>query len=116
MQDVAAHVPEGRMAEVMSESEGLAEVLVGAQRTSKCARNLAHFQTVRQSRAVVVARIREKHLRLTHKPPERSAVQNAITVALELRTQRVRRLGNAAPAGISGMAGPRRKLGRFALF
>src|SRR5260370_39209038 len=60
---------------------------------------------MRQSRAVVVALVRDEDLRLMRQAPEGGRVDDAVAVALERSARRRRRLmrqATTAPVGIGG--------------
>ena len=98
-----ARVPEGRVTEVVAESDRLGQVLVQTQRARDRARDAGRLDRVRQPRAVVVALGRDEDLGLVLEPPERLAVHDAVAVALERRAQRaLLRLGMQAPAARGG--------------
>src|SRR5688572_28105100 len=78
-----AGVAERRVAEVVPERNRFGKLLMQPQHLGNGPRNLRHFERVRQSRAVMVAGRREKHLRLVLQPPERLGVDDAIPIALE---------------------------------
>ena len=93
-----ACVPEGRVTEVVAESDGLREILVQTQRARDRARDTGRLDRVRQPRAVVIALGRDEDLGLVLEPPERLAVHDAIAVALERRAERaLLGLGTEAP-------------------
>ena len=101
VQHALAGVTERRVSEVVTESDRLGELLLQAQHLGDRPRDLRHLQRVRESRAVVIARGREEHLRLVLQPAERLAVHDAIAIALERRPDRVFGLG-AQPAARGG--------------
>src|SRR5436305_4732292 len=70
------------VAEVVTESDGLGEHFVEAQRLRNRARDLRYLEHMRQSRAVVIALGCEKDLRLVLQPAKRFAMNDAVAVAL----------------------------------
>ena len=93
-----AGVAERGVAEVVTESDGLGEHFVEAQRLRDRARDLRHFQHMRQPRAVVIALGREKDLRLVLQPAKGLAMNDAVAVALIRRPDVVLGLLAIAPA------------------
>ncbi len=55
---------ERRVAEIMHQRDGLGEILVAAQRPGQRAGDLGDLDRVGQPRAVVIALMRDEHLRL----------------------------------------------------
>ena len=66
-----ARVPKGGVAQVVTEGDGLGEVLVQPECPRDGARDLRHFQGVGKPRAEVVALGCEEHLGLVGEPPKR---------------------------------------------
>ena len=97
--DALAGVAERRVAEIVAERDRLGQLLVEPQHLGDAARDLRDLERVGQPRAVVIAGRREEHLRLVLQPPERLAVDDAIAIALERRTDAVLRLRAAAGRG-----------------
>ena len=111
-------VSEGRVPEIVSECDGLGEILVQPQGARHCPRDLRDLKRMRQARSVVVADRGEKDLCLALEPPEGRAVQDAVSVPLKLCTQRTERL-LAQSDGFVGAAGIRAEdhgLKAFGLF
>ena len=86
------------MAEVMAERQGLGEILVEPQRARKRARDLRDFERMGEPGAVVVALMKDEHLRFMGKPPKRGRVDDAITVAAKRVARRAHPLGMKPPA------------------
>ena len=82
-------VTEGRVAQIVSESDGLGQFLVQAQDLGDRARDLRHFERMREPRPIVIAGRRKKHLRLVFQAPERLGVDDAIAIALKGRADRI---------------------------
>ena len=91
---------EGRMPQVMSQRDGLGQVLVQAQGPGHRAGDLADFQGMGQAGTVMIAFRGKKDLCLLLEPPERLAVQDPVTVPLEARAKRGFRFRAGASAGI----------------
>ena len=87
-QHALAGVAERRVAQIVAERDRLGQLFVQAQHLRDGARDLRHFERVRQARAVVIAGRREEHLRLVLEAPERLGVDDAIAIALEGRADR----------------------------
>ena len=84
-----AGMAERRVAEIVTKRDRFGELFVQPQHLRDRARNLRHFERVRQAGAVVIAGRREEHLRLVLQPAERLGVDDAIAIALERRTNRI---------------------------
>ena len=82
-QGVLAGVTEGRVADVVTQRDGLGEGLVERQGGGQGARDLGHLERVRQARHVVVAFGIDEDLGLVLQPPERLGVEDAVAVPLE---------------------------------
>ena len=107
-----ACVPEGGVPEVMPQCDRFGEIFIEPQRPCHRAGDLCHFQRMRQAGAVMVADGREKHLRFALEPPERCAMQDAVTVTLEFCPQRTKRF-RMIPHGFCGTACKRTLHHRF---
>ena len=64
------------------------ELLVELQRTRDRARDLRHFQRMREAGAVQVSLVIDEHLGLVDQPPERGRMHDTVAVALELAARR----------------------------
>jgi hypothetical protein len=109
VEGILAGVPEGRMAQVVRQGDGLGQVLVEAQLAGYRPANLGHLQRVRQPGAVMVVGLSDEHLRLVHQPPEGGAVDDAVAVALVEGAEGMRRLGLAPAAAVPRVHGVRRQ-------
>ena len=76
-------MPEGRVTEIMGKADRLHQVLVAPQCPGHRPPDLRDFQGVRQSRPVIITFVVDEDLRFVLQPPERTGVQDTITVALE---------------------------------
>ncbi len=83
-----ARVPERRVAEIVRESQRFGQVFVQPQLPGDGARDLRHFERVRQPRPEVIAFVKQEHLRLVGQTPEGGRMQNAVAVTLEGRARR----------------------------
>jgi len=72
-----------RVAEVVSERQSLGEVFIKTERAADRSRDLRHFEAVGQPRAVVIALVIDKDLRLMGQPAERGRVDDAVPVPLK---------------------------------
>ena len=111
--------PNGRVAEVVAERDGLGEVLVEAQGPGARARDLRDVERVGEPHAVVVALGRQEHLGLVLEPAERLGMHDAIAVALEHGADAVVGLVAVAALGLGRQApraatGSRARAARFA--
>ena len=73
------------------------------------ARDLRHLERVREARPVVIAGRREEDLRLVLQAAERLAVDDAVAVALERRTDRILGLGAQSSARVGALRRLRRQ-------
>ena len=97
------------LAEIVAESDGLAQILVEPQRPGNGPGHLGHFQRVGQAGAIEVALRREEHLRFLLETPEGLAVQHPVAVPLKHRAQRVLRLRHDSAAACIAEGRPRCK-------
>src|SRR5882762_3112613 len=104
-------VAEGRMADVVNESESFGELGVQAQRGSDGARDLRDFKSVRQAVAKVVRIARGKNLRFGFETPEGSRVNDAVAISRISAAVGMVRLRVAPSTGISRAHGPRSRGG-----
>ena len=81
-----SRVAEGRMAEIMGQRNRLGQILVQLQGAGNGAGNLRDLQRMRQTRPVMVAFRRQKHLRFVLEPSERFAMQHPIAIPLKRGT------------------------------
>jgi hypothetical protein len=93
-------VAEGRMADIMDQSERLGQVDVEAERSGDGAGDLRDFDGVSEAVAEVVGVAAGEDLGFRFKTTERSGVDNAITVALKIVAVGMLRLGITASAGL----------------
>ena len=88
-------VAERGMAQVVRQGNGLDQIFVQSQRAGDGAAELGDLQRVRQARAEQVAFVVQEHLGFVDQTPKRRAVNDAITVALEVVARRRRIFGMA---------------------
>ena len=100
VEDLLADVPEGRVAEVMTERDRLGQILVEGERAGDVAGDARGLQRVRQTGAVVVALGRNEDLRLVLEAPEGLRVHDPVAVALERRAVIGVRLVDSSPRRI----------------
>src|SRR5262245_23453926 len=74
---------ERRVAEIVGERHGLAEILVEAERTADGAGDLRHLQRMREPRPEVIALVIDEDLRLVLQAAERRRMDDAVAVALK---------------------------------
>src|SRR4051812_32105090 len=109
LQHALAGMAERRVPEIVAERNRLGQLLVEPQHLGDAARDLRDLERVRQARSIVVARRREKDLRLVFEPAERLAVDDAVAVALERGTDRIFSLRLQASLGRVALGGLRRE-------
>ena len=114
-----AGMSERRMAEVVGKRNRLGQIFIEAELPGDRARDLRHLERVGQPRAVVIALVRQKDLRLVGQTPKGGRMQHAVAVALEGAARRALRfVVKAAPRrnrtrGIARQA-PARRAADFA--
>lgn len=91
VQGVLARMAERRVTEIVNEGDAFGEVLVELEGTRQGAGDLRHFDRVRQPRPIVVAVGSDEDLCLVLQPAKGRRVDDAIAIALEIRTCRARR-------------------------
>ena len=101
-------VAEGRVPEVVRQSDGLGEVLVQAERAGDVPRDRGDLHGVGEPGAEMVAAAVEEDLGLVLQAAEGAAVDHAVPVALELRAPGRRILGVDASARCPARLGERR--------
>ena len=82
------------MPQIVGQRQGLDQIFVQSQRPADRAGDRGHLQRVRQPRAMVVAQLAGKDLRLRTQPAIRRTVDDAVAVALERAAVRMPRLGD----------------------
>ena len=97
-----AGVPEGRMPEIVAETDRLDEILVEAQRAGDPAGDPGRLERVGEPRAEVVALGVDEHLRLVAQPAEGLGVDDPVAIALKRRPQPAVVLGMHAAARLVG--------------
>ncbi len=85
------------VAEVMSERQGLGQILVEAERAADGAGDLRHFEAMGQPGAVMIALVIDKDLRLVGQPAKRRRMNDAVPVALKGRAYYMLRLRMEPP-------------------
>ena len=109
-----AGMAEGRMAEIVRKGERLGEVLIHLKRAGKRSRDLRHFETMGEPRAVMVALVIDEDLRLIVQPAKGGGMEDAVAVAPIGRAGRARGLivepatASARIGGIGRKRGKRR--------
>ena len=82
IQDVLPGMAKGRMPQVMTQGDGLRQILIETQSPGNGPGNLGHLQRVGQPGAVVVPLGGQKHLGLVLQPPEGLTMKDPIPVPL----------------------------------
>src|SRR6202035_5442552 len=90
---VLADMAERRVAAAVAEPESLHQILSQPQRSGHRPRDLGALERVGHAGLVVVSAWGDEHLGLVLQTPERLAVHDPITVALERRAQSAVRFG-----------------------
>src|SRR5580658_6277860 len=95
-----ARMTERRMAEVVHQRERLCQVYIEIERTGDGARDLCHLDGVREAVAEMVRIAAGEDLRLGFQAAKGAGVDDAIAVPLVIISIRMRRLREAASAGM----------------
>ena len=107
VQCALADVAEGSVTQVVSQGDGLGQILVQAQATRQRPRDLAHLQRVGQAGAVVVTLRGEEDLRLVLQAAKGLAMQNTVAVTLEISAHGAGLHRTLTAGGAGGEAGTR---------
>ena len=91
-----AGVAEGRMADVVDQRERFSEVFVERERAGDVTGDLHDFDRMCQARAEVIRGARGEDLRLAGEASKGASLHDALAVALERSSVRVRRRGKGA--------------------
>src|SRR6266478_407811 len=94
-------VPEGRMANVVSQCERFGQVFVDPDHAGDSPRNLRNFDGVSEAVAEVIRYSRREHLRLVLKPSKSPRVHDTVTIALKGIAIGMRQLRVAAASRVS---------------
>src|SRR4051794_11763372 len=81
-------MPEGRMAEIVTHADGFDQIFIQPQSAADGSCDLRHFQGVREPSSIVVARRTDEDLGFVHKPAKRFRVNDPVSIALELHSNR----------------------------
>ena len=114
-QRLLSHMTEGRMSQVMAETDGFHQVLIETERPGHGPPDLGDLQGVGHARPVMVAHGRDIDLRLVFQPPESIAVQNPVPVPLEIHAERVLLL-LSLPRCLCGRKSTAAQKGKFSFF
>ena len=98
VQRILARMAEGRVPQVMGQSERLRQVLIQAEHAADRAGNLRGFEAVGQARPEIVALVVDENLGLVLQPAEGRAMDDPVAIALEGATGRALGLGMQAAA------------------
>ena len=109
-------VAERRMPEVVRERDGLGEVFIQRERAGDGARDVGDLESVRESRAQMIAGAIEKYLRLVFQAAECAAVDDPSAVTLVFRAVRVGWLFMCATGCIAAFLRPWRERHAFLRF
>lgn len=93
-------MPERRMPDVVDESQRFNQVDVQPELSSNGPRDLGHFQRMSEAIAKMIGMPKCEDLRFIFEPAESTRMDDAVPVALEIIAIGMRRLGEAAPAGL----------------
>jgi hypothetical protein len=82
-QRILTRMTEGRMANIVGQTQGLGQILIQAQRAGDRPANLSDLKTMCQTDPKMVAIGGNKNLRLVAQAAERDGVNDTVAVALE---------------------------------
>ncbi len=82
-QGILPGMAEGRMAQIMGQGQGLAQVLVQMQIAADGTRDLRNLERMGQPGAEEIALVIDEHLGLVGQPPEGHGMDDAVPVALK---------------------------------
>jgi hypothetical protein len=85
------------MADIVRERESFGEILIYSKRDRNCASDLGYLDGMSEAVPEVIVQAGSKDLCLILQPPERTGVNDAITVALKFVSIGVRQLGITPP-------------------
>ena len=105
LQRFFAGVTEGRVAEIMGQSQGLAQVLIEMEAAAYRARYLRYLKGMGETGAKIIAFVIDEDLGLVLQAAEGGGVDDAIPVTLKARPRSAFRLGVEAAATFLGLAG-----------
>jgi hypothetical protein len=105
VQHALAGMPERGVPEIVAERDGLGQFLVQPQHLRDAARDLRDLERVREPGAIVIAGRGEEDLGLVLQPPERLAVDDTVTIALERRADRIFLLRPQTTARVAALGG-----------
>ena len=80
---ILARMAEGRMANIMGQTQGLGQILIQAQRAGNRPANLCHLKTVGQADTKMVTIGGNKNLRLVAQAAKRDRMNDTVTVPLK---------------------------------
>ena len=88
------------MADIVHQRQHLHQLVVQPQLLRHGARDLRHFQRMREARAEMIGVAAGENLRLVLQPAKSARMNDAIAIALEVVAIRMRRLGMPPSAGL----------------
>src|ERR1700677_5254155 len=104
------------MAEIVGQPDGLDQVLIDLEGTGHGPRNRRDLHRMGHARAVMIARAVQEDLGLVLESAERTAVDDAVTVALEFEAQPMAVFRVLATARGRARLGVGREVARLTLF
>jgi hypothetical protein len=96
---------EGRMAEIVTESRCLGEILVKTKSPGNYARYLSHLESVCKTGAIMISRGSQEHLSFVHKSAEGLRMNYLVSVALKLGSVFALFAGMIPPLGVCRQKG-----------
>ncbi len=113
VQRALAAMSEGAVPDIVGEGDGLREILIDPQHAGEGAPDGGHFHCMGQARPVVIRDAVDEDLRFVFQSPERPAVDDPVTVALEIRAVGMWFSLVQPPLGFPASRGVRRQRFRF---
>ena len=94
-------MPEGRMADIVYQGKSFRQIYVEAEGSGDGARDLRHFERVRQAISEMIGVAAGEYLRFGFQAAESSSVNDAVAVALKVISVSMARLREAASARLT---------------
>ena len=111
MEGVLPCMSEGGMPQIMGQGDRLGELFVEPQLAGDAAGDLRHLKGMGKAGTVVITLVVDEDLGLVFQPPERGAVDDAITIPLEGRTIVLELLLIPPPLRMNATGGIRSEIG-----
>ena len=104
------------MAEIVAECDGLGQLFVQTQHLGDSARDLRHFERVREPGSIVIARGRKEHLRFVLESAEGLGVNHAVAIAMKRGAKGLFSFRSESALAVGTLGGSRRQTFALATF